>query len=239
MPDGVNLMAEPISDNPRRRTSLTAGLFYLLTFVSIPTLSLYSQVHNPNYIVGPGPDTAVIVGAILEWIVALSGIGTAVALYSVVKKQNEGFALGFVGSRVLEASTILVGIGCLLTIVTLRQAGDETDGQAIGQVLVAMYDRMFLLGQSLMPAVNALLLGTLLYRSRLVPRILPLLGLVGAPLLVSADVAILFGIIDRLSVLAAVTALPIALWEFSLGIWLTVKGFSPSAIASLEARVEN
>src|SRR5215208_431345 len=118
-----------------RKTSLTAGIFYLLTFVSIPSLSLYSQVHDPNYIVAPGPDTSVIIGAILEWIVALSGIGTAVALYSVVKKQNEGFALGFVGARVLEATTIFVGIACLLTVVTLRQAGVGTDAQAIGLTL--------------------------------------------------------------------------------------------------------
>jgi hypothetical protein len=217
-----------------RKISLTAGIFYLLTFVSIPTLSLYSQVHEPNYVVSSGPDTSIIVGAILEWIVALAGIGTAVALYPVVKKQNEGFALGLVASRVLEAATIVVGIACLLTIVSLRQTGVGADARVTGQALVTMYDRMFLLGQSLMPAVNAALLGTLMYRSRLVPRALPLLGLVGAPLLVSADVAVLFGAIDRISALAAITALPIALWELSLGIWLTIKGFDPRAIARLE-----
>jgi hypothetical protein len=210
-------------------------MFYLLTFVSIPTLSLYSQVHDPNYIVGPGPDTSIIIGAILEWIVALSGIGTAIALYSVVRKQNEGFALGFVGARVLEAATIFVGISSLLTIVALRQAGVGAGAQVTGQALVGMYDRTFLLGQSLMPPVNAVLLGTLLYQSRLVPCALPLLGLIGAPLLVAADVAVLFGVIDRISALAAFAALPIALWEFSLGIWLTVKGFNSEAIASLEA----
>jgi hypothetical protein len=219
-----------------RKTSLTAGVSYLLTFVSIPTLSLYSQVHDPNYVLGPGPDAPIVMGAMLEWIVALSGTGTAIALYSVVKQQHEGFALGFVASRVLEAATIVVGIGCLLTVVSLRQAGVGAAAQPTGQALVTMYDRMFLLGQSLMPAVNAMLLGTLLYRSRLVPRALPLLGLVGAPLLVAADVAIVFGVIDRISALAAITALPIALWEFSLGIWLSVKGFDPGAIASLGER---
>ena len=218
-----------------RKASLTAGTFYLLTFVSIPTLSLYSQVHDPNYIVGPGPDTSIIIGAILEWIVALSGIGTAIALYPVVKKQNEAFALGFVGARALEAATIFVGICSLLTIVTLRQAGAGAGAQVVGQALVTMYDRTFLLGQSLMPPVNAVLLGTLLFQSRLVPRALPMLGLIGAPLLVAAQVAVLFGAIDRISALAATAALPIALWEFSLGVWLTVKGFNSVAIASLEA----
>ena len=109
--------------SPLRKTALVAGVFYLLTFVSIPTLFLYGPVRGPNYILGPGPDTAVIIGGVLEIIVALAGIGTAVTLYPVVKRQNEGVALGFVGSRVLEAATIFAGVACLLSVVTLRQAG--------------------------------------------------------------------------------------------------------------------
>lgn len=220
------------SDRSFRRNSLAAGVFYLLTFVSIPTLALYAQVRVPSYIAGPGPDTSVLWGAVLEIIVALAGIGTAVALYPVVKRQDEGFALGFVGTRVLEASAIFAGVASLLSVVTLRQAGIGADGLIAGQALVAMYDRLFLVGQSLMPAMNALLLGTLLYRSRLVPRVLPLLGLIGAPLLLAGDAAILFGLLGRVSPLAGVSALPIALWEFSLGVWLTVRGFNPSPLTS-------
>ena len=181
-----------------RKTALVAGAFYLLTFVSIPTLFLYGPVHDPKYIIGPGPDTAVIVGGILEMIVALAGIGTAVVLFPVVKRQNEGVALGFVGARVLEAATIFVGVACLLSVVTLRQAGAGADALVTGQALVALYDRMFLIGQSFMPAVNALLLGSLLYQSRLVPRVLPLLGFIGAALLVAGDIAVLFGLIGSL-----------------------------------------
>src|SRR3989440_5086827 len=138
-----------------RKTALVAGALYLLTFVSIPTLFLYVPIHAANYIVGPGPDTNVILGGILEMIVALAGIGTAVALYPVVKRQNEGVALGFVGSRVLEAATIFVGVMCLLSVVTLRQAG--SGALVTGHALVALYDRTFLIGQSFIPAVNALL----------------------------------------------------------------------------------
>jgi hypothetical protein len=105
-----------------------------------------------------------------------------------------------------------------------------------GRALVAMYDRMFLVGQSFMPAVNALLLGSLLYQSRLVPRLLPVIGLIGAPLLVAGDVAVLFGLIDRTSSPALLTAIPIALWEFSLGVWLVVKGFRPSPILLTDTR---
>jgi hypothetical protein len=168
-------------------------------------------------------------------IVALAGIGTAIALFPVVRRQNEGVALGFVGARVLEASTIFVGVGCLLTVVTLRQAGAGADGLVIGRALVGMYDRMFLLGQSFMPAVNALLLGSLLYQSRLVPRVLPIVGLIGAPLLVAGDAFVLLDLIGRTSTPAALTALPIALWELSLGVWLVVKGFRPSPILSGDA----
>lgn len=221
-----------------RKNSLVAGAFYLLTFVSIPTLALYGPVRDSNFIVGPGPDTGVLFGGILEIIVALAGIGTAIALYPVVKRQNEGTALGFIGSRVLEASAIFVGVACLLSVVTLRQAAAGAGALVIGQALVAMYDRMFLVGQSFMPAVNALLLGSLLYQSRLVPRPLPLLGLIGAPLLVAGDVAVLFDLIGRTSAPAALTALPIALWEFSLGVWLVVKGFKPSPILFTDTREE-
>jgi hypothetical protein len=215
-----------------RKTALIAGLLYLITFVSIPTLALYGPVRGPNYIVGAGPDTGALWGGALEMIVALASIGTAIALYPVVRRQNEGLALGFVGSRALEAAAIVTGVVCLMSVVTLRQAGAGAPALATGQALVAMYGWTFLLGQTLMPAVNALLLGSLLYRSRLVPRILPLLGLIGAPLLLASTAATFFGINDVISVWSAIATAPIALWEFSLGVWLVVKGFKPSPITA-------
>jgi hypothetical protein len=215
-----------------RKTALVAGALYLLTFVSIPTLTLYTPVRDPKYLVGPGPDTGVLWGGVLEMIVALACIGTAVVLYPVVKRQNEAVAMGFVGARVLEAATIVAGAAALMSLVTLRQAGIGADGLVTGQAFVALYDRMFLFGQSLMPAVNALLLGSLMYQSRLVPRILPVLGFIGAPLLIAATTATMFGITERDSVWSALAAFPIALWELSLGIWLVVKGFNPSPITA-------
>ena len=215
-----------------RKTSLVAGVFYLLTFVSIPTLGLYGSVRGPNYILSSGPDTPVILGAILEMIVALAGIGTAVTLYPVLKKQNKGRALGFVSSRVLEAATIYAGIVSLLSIVTLRQAGAGAGALVTGQALAAQYYWTFLFGQSFIPAVNAVLLGSILYQSRLVPRALPILGFIGAALLVAAWTGTLFGILGQVSTASVFAALPIALWEFSLGIYLVVKGFKPSPITA-------
>ena len=225
---------EEFQMSPRRKTALVAGVFYILTFVSIPTLFLYGPVKGANYIVGSGPDTAAIIGAILEVIVALAGIGTAVALYPVLKRQNEGAALGLVGSRVLEAAGILAGVACLLAIMTLRQTGVGAAGLVIGQTLAVMYNRIFLLSQSLMPIVNDLLLGFLLYRSRLVPRVLPLLAFIGAVLLVASWLGVLFNLWGQTSSVAALAALPVALFEFSLGVYLIVKGFRPSPILSSE-----
>ncbi len=226
----MNVSTEQAPISSLRKTSLVAGVLYLLTFVSIPTIALYGSIHDPNYIVGPGPDTAVIVGGILEIIVALSGIGTAVALYPVLKKQNEGVALGLVAARILESGTIFVGVAFLLSIVTMRQAGAGTDALVTSHAFVALYDRIFLLGQSFMPAVCDMLLGCLLYKSRLVPRTLSLIGIIGAPLLIAGYIAVLFGVIGRLDPLAALAAVPVALFEFSLGIYLVVNGFNTSAI---------
>jgi hypothetical protein len=215
-----------------RRTALLAGWCYVLTFVSIPTLALYDSVHDADYIVGTTSETPVVIGGVLEVIVALAGIGTAVVLYPVVKRQGEARALGFVGARVLEAAGIFLGVASLLTVVALRQDAAGSDALVTGQALVAFYDSIFLLSQGFIPAVNALLLGSLLYQSRLVPPVLPLIGLVGAPLLVVSDAGTLFGAWDRLSPVTAIATIPIAVWELSLGIYLIVKGFRPSPITA-------
>ena len=215
-----------------RKTALLAGVLYLLTFVSIPTLALYSQVKGADYITGSGPDTTAIIGGILEIIVALAGIGTAIALYPVLKRQNESLALGLVASRILEASTMFVGVAFLLSVVTLRQAGVGAIALPGSHALVALYDRIFSLGQSFIPAVNDLLLAFLLYQSRLVPRSLALIGMIGAVPLIVGYIAILFGVIGQHSTLEGLASLLVALFEFSLGIYLVFKGFKPSTITN-------
>lgn len=217
-----------MADSPRK-IALTAGIFYLLTFVSIPTLSLYTGIHDPNYILGPGPDTNVFIGVILELIVALTGIGTAVALYPLLKKQNGSVALGLVGARVLEAATIFVGAAFLLAVVTLRQSGIGAEGLVTAKALVTLYDRIFHVGQGLIPALDDLLLGYLLYKSKLVPRTLSIIGLVGVPTLVAGNIFVLFGILGQRDPSTFLFAVPVAVFEFTLGIWLIVKGFNSSA----------
>lgn len=221
---GVSTERAPMSS--LRKRSLVAGVLYLLTFVSIPTIALYGSVHSTNYVTSLGPDTAVIIGGILEIVVALAGIGTAVVLYPVLRKQYESAALGLVAARILESGTIFVGVAFLLSVVTLRKAGSAAEGLAASHALVALYDRIFLLGQSFMPAVCDLLLGFMLYKSRLVPRGLSLIGIVGAVPLVAGYIAMLFGFIGQHSALAGLSAVLVALFEFSLGIYLVVKGFN-------------
>jgi hypothetical protein len=218
-----------------RRTALVAGVLYLVTFVSsIPAVFLLDPVlSDRQYIVSAGADAQVRAGALLDMVNALACIGTAVALYSVVRREHEGFALGFVTTRMFEAAVIAVGVVSLLAVVTLRQEGatgaDARSLVVVGQALVAVRNWTFLLGPSLMPAFNAALLGYLMYRSRLVPRVIPAIGLIGAPLLLSSTVGTLLGINSQLTAWTAIATLPIFLWELSLGLWMTFKGFDTSA----------
>jgi hypothetical protein len=210
---------------------------------------------DPNYIVGAaGADIGVSLGALLEFIVVLANIGTAVVLFPIVKRQNETVALGYVTSRVLESTIIMVGVFSLLTVLSLRSGFDpvlplqDLAGTAgadaallvtVGKLLVALHDWTFLFGPGILAGVgNGMLLGYLMYRSGLVPRRMAMLGLIGGPVLVAAAVAILFGVIEAGSVWQIVATLPEFLWELSLGIWLIVKGFNPSVIASENFRLE-
>ena len=222
--------------NLHRKISLTAGILYLITFVSIPTLALYTQVKGGSYILSPGPDTAAIIGGVLEIIVALAGISTSIILFPLLKKQNEIAALGLVAARILESSTIFVGVAFILSIVTLRQTGVGAEAMAVSHVLTTLYDRIFLLGQSFMPAICDLLLGFLLYQSRLIPRALSVIGIIGGPVLLAGYFAVLFGVVGQHAPLAGLSALPVALFEFSFGILLVIKGFNPTGTIVLDAK---
>lgn len=221
-----------------RKTALVAGVFYLVTFASsIPAVFFLGPVlDQPDYIVGAGNDTSVLWGCILDLVNAFACVGTAVALFPIVRRQNESLALGFVTARLFEAAVIAIGVVSLLAVVTLRQAGTAAGSPetllSTGQALVAVRDWTFLLGPGTIPAINALLLGYLLFRSRLVPRIIPILGLIGAPLLLLSATLTIFGLNTQVSVLSVVATLPIFIWELSLGLHLTFKGFKPSPVLS-------
>jgi Domain of unknown function (DUF4386) len=227
--------------NPQTIARLTGVLFLITYITSIPAqLVLYVPVlTDPNYIVGSGADTSVRLGAFLEVILIISGIGTAVVVWPVLKRVNEILALGFVTARVMECVFIAVGLLSLLTVVTLRQAGaagaEAASLLAAGQSLVALHDWTFLLGPGFVVGIgNGLILGYLMYTSRLVPRGLAMLGLIGGPVLCAAGIAILFGVFEAGSVWQIIATIPEFFWELGLGIWLIVKGFNPSALSRLQ-----
>jgi hypothetical protein len=220
--------------NPMRNHARAAGIFYLLTFLSsIPALILIAPVlDHADYVTSAGSDGRVLWGCLLDSVNALTAIGSAVALYPVVKRQNQSMALGFVTSRLMEAAVIMIGVVSLLAVVTMRQDFTGSDAASLtvtANALVDVRNWTFLFGPGLMPAFNAVLLGTLLYRSRLVPRIIPTVGLIGAPLLFVAFVATVFGGIDQVSATSFFLTLPIGAWELSVGVWMTFKGFKSSS----------
>jgi hypothetical protein len=224
-----------------RKIALVTGVLFVITFItSIPPFVLLyvPVVDDPRYILGGGADNRVLTGAFLELLLIIANIGTAVVLYPVVKRVNEILALGYVTARIVECIFIAVGLLSLLTVVTLRQ--EATAGADVGSLLtagkslVALHDWTFLLGPGFFVGVgNGLMLGYLMYKSALVPRGMAMLGLIGGPLIIASGTAILFGVIEAGSVWQLIATIPEFLWELSLGIWLIVKGFNPSAAASL------
>jgi hypothetical protein len=233
--------APVVGRDPTRGSSRAAGIFYLLTFVSsIPALILLGPILNDTgYVTSAGHDTRVLWGCLLDTVNGLTAVGSAVAVYSVVKRQNGSLALGFVTSRLVEAAVVMIGVVSLLAVVTMRQdfAGSGADPASLtvtANALVDVRNWTFLFGPGLMPVFNAVLFGTLLYRSRLVPRIIPTVGLIGAPLLFAAFIAVVFGGIDQVSSTAFVLTLPVAAWELAVGLWMTFRGFRPEAVAALD-----
>lgn len=225
--------------SPMRRAALIAGIAYLATFVfSIPVkFGLWTDVlDDPGFVVGAGRAGGVTMGALFEVLTALAGVVTAVALYSIAKRYSQRAALGFVTTRVLEAVVIFVGVLSILSVYTLRQDVAGAPGADIGALvttghaLVAMHDWTFLLGPGVMAGLNALLIGSVMYRSRLLPRWIPTLGLIGAPLILVSDAATLFGAWDQISGPAMLLALPVAVWELSFGVYMAFKGFKPTAV---------
>ncbi len=225
-----------------RRISLAFGLLYLITFItSIPALWLFQPVLDDpqGYIAGGGADNRIYLGALLELILIIANIGTAVVLIPILKRQHEILTIGYVAARVMECVFIAVGILAVLAVVTLRHDAGA-DAAALGglaESLAAIKDWTFLLGPGFTVGVgNGLILGYLMYRSGLVPRGMAMLGLVGGSLIVLSGTAALFDVIDAPSTWQGLATIPEFLWELSLGIYCTVKGFKPSPILSEDER---
>ncbi|MEV4656660.1 DUF4386 domain-containing protein [Micromonospora sp. NPDC049301] len=211
-------------------------LFLITEIAAITGMTLYQPaLSDVSYIGGAGADTRVLLGALSELIVVMAVIGTAVTLYPVIKRQNEGIALAHVCGRLLEAAVITVGMVSVLSIVTLRQDGagpsnDDGSLAAVGQSLVAIHEWAFLLGPNVILGMNSLLLAYLVYRSQMVPRTIAVLGLIGGPLVTTSAVAVMFGLYSPVD--HAIAAVPVFAWEVSLAVHLIIKGFRSSPLAT-------
>jgi Domain of unknown function (DUF4386) len=221
-----------------QRTARITGAWFLATFVfSIPAFWFYNPVLNDgNYVVGSGQDTRIAVGAVLEIFLAISGIATAVVIFPIVKRVSESIALGYIASRTVESILILVGVLSVMSVVALREdlaAAGSTNGTsiAIALSLLALHDQTALLGPQLCAGLgNGILLGYLMWRSRLLPRPMVMFGLIGGPLAFLGGIGVLLGAWDNPSgPLTALTVLEV-IWEFSLSVWLLIRGFRPSPI---------
>ena len=228
------LLEDPTSTGDPQKIARLTGVLFLITFAtSIPALLLYDPVLNDaRYIVGGGADGRVLFGAVLELLLIVANIGTAVALYPIFRRKYRLLALGFVTARIVESVFIAIGIVSLLAVVTLRR--EATDGDAlvpIGKALVALHDWTFVLGPGFVVGIgNGMILGYLMYRSGLVPRRMALLGVVGGPLICLSGIAVVLNVFEKGSAGQLIATIPEFFWELSLGIYLMVKGFKPAPI---------
>jgi len=213
-----------------QRTARIFGVLFLITFLtSISALLLFQPVLDDpaGYIAGGGKDNQVYLGAFLEFLLILANVGTAVVLYPIARRQNETLAIGYVAARIIECVFLAAGIIFVLGVVSLRQ--DSPDAADLAVSLAALKDWTFLFGPGLVvPFGNGLILGYLMYRSGLVPRRLPWLGLIGGPLLLIGNVGALFDLWETTSAVGLLVA-PEFLWELSLGIYTAVWGFRRDA----------
>jgi Domain of unknown function (DUF4386) len=225
----------PIS---RRKLAIAVGVFFLVTHVGaiVGRLGSAPALEDPQFVLGSGSETIVLVAALFEVITALAIVGTAVTLFPVVRRYNEGAAIGYVGLRVLEAGVIAVGVVSILAIVTLRQdaasgsAADAASLPAVASALASVNECAFLVGPGFICGTNTVVLAYVLFKSRLVPRFIPTLGLIGGPLVFAANVGILFGFEQQLAAWAGLIVLPIWAWEFTLAMTLILRGFRPEPV---------
>jgi Domain of unknown function (DUF4386) len=219
-----------VSDQHRARVF---GVLFLVTFItSIPAALLYQPLLDDpvRYIASGGQDNQVLFAALLELLLIIANIGTAVVIFPVVRRQSEELALGYVTARLVECTFILVGIVAVLGVVTLHQEIAGAGEGAIAYTLAAIKDWTFLLGPGWVVGWgNGLILGYLMYSSGLVPRKMAMLGLIGGPLIILSGTAVLFDVADAGGPLQGIATIPEFLWELSLGIYCATKGFRPSS----------
>lgn len=228
-----------------KKSALIVGILFILAAVtSIIGLILYNPILNsPDYLINASEyANQVILGAVMELFLVVSVIGTATTMFPILRKYNETVALWHVCFRFLEAIIITVGVISILSLVTLSRefvnvgATDSLFFQASGISLKALHDWTFLLGPNFMLGINTSMYSYILYKSELVPKFISILGMTGSILIFLCALLVMFGVIEQISVWGAIFAIPIAANEMILAVWLIVKGFNESTLATISKK---
>jgi hypothetical protein len=211
--------------NTNKITRIAGILFITATVTAVISGVFLESTNDPDYLILVSANkNKVLTGILLDFTCALSVIAISVLLYPILKQYNETLALGYIGTRILESVILIVGDISNLSLLSLSQeyvfaSVPDASFQIMGSLLQATYDWTFLLGPGVVFSLTALILNYILYKSRLVPRWLSGWGLIGATLLLVADLLAIFGS-DQVLLLAA----PIGLQEMVFAGWLIVKG---------------
>ncbi|PWW05129.1 uncharacterized protein DUF4386 [Paenibacillus cellulosilyticus] len=225
----------------RRSAKLTGVLFIVAAISSIFGLLLYDPILNGTDYLSEGAkhDNQIIWGAIMELILVVSAVGTAVTMYPVLRRYSERIALGHLCFRFLEAVIITVGIVSILSLLTLSRdftaaaSPDLSFYHASGTLLIAIHDWTFLLGPNFMLGINTMMYSYIFYRSGLVPRFLSILGMTGGALVLAAALFEMFGVFEQVSVWGGLLSLPVAANEMALAVILLARGFNESRLNRL------
>lgn len=231
--------------NSNKKSARIVGVFFILAAVSaIVGLLLYDPIlNNPDYLTtGAEHSNQVLLGVVMELILVISAIGTAVTMFPYLKRYNETIALWHVSFRFFEAVIIAIGIISVLSLLTLSQefiaaaSPNSESYHASGTVLKAIHDWTFLLGPNFMLGINTVMYSYIFYKSKLVPRFIPIIGMSGAVLVFSCSILVMFDVIEQVSVWGGILALPVALNEMTLAVWLIIKGFNDTSINDMQQK---
>ena len=234
-------------DSNKKAANIVGILLILATVTAVAGVLLYDPILNgPDYMInGTEHANQVVLGALMELILVVSAVGTATAMFPILRKYNETIALWHICFRFLEAMIITVGVISVLSLLTLSRefvaagAPDTASFQTSGVVLNAIHDWTFLLGPNFMLGINTLMYSFIFYKIKVVPRFISILGMIGATLIFTCALFVMFGVFTQLSVWGAILAIPIAAFEMILAVWLIVKGFNRSALASLYTKKQS
>ena len=213
-----------------RRTALLVGALFLLTHVtSVTARVLYAPVIADPTTADPTTDSRLLAGALLEVVLALAVVGTAIALYPVARRVSRTVALGYVALRTLESGIILSGVVSTLALRSVRgQIAADVDGLApIATALLDLQEWAFVVGPGFVCGTNTVLMAYLVWHSGFVPRFIGLLGLIGGPLVFAVTVVKLTGLDGELMPWIGLGVVPVFAWEICLAVYLLVKGFRP------------